>query len=1135
MKTNAVHKKQAEKRVCSLLLTLALLASLLPAVRLSAQASGSYNAAAALSYAASHWNDGNGECAEFASRCINAGGCGCFSASGSSLHGQLLSSGMGTEYEIPLNSDKSITAANYRGRLEAGDVVFYYCPGCANRDGKPYIHTVICNGMDSNGYMQVYAHNSAHNGSGKYCYASTCYDCHTPINTAYVYHFNGNNDGGSSGGSDTTHYRGLYTVHTDGGVLYMRSAPGTGNSQIGKLDNGTRINVTDISGNWGYARADDQEGWVSLDWCSLDHPFVSCGSDFYAYIINKAPWKHIENALRNVQIAANGNDSTDPKQIWHFVLQSNGTYCITNEYNDTCLDACDVGRSDGTNIQSYPSNGCDAQRWYLCENGGGFNIVSCYTNKVMDMNGNDSAAGTNIQLWTPNDSGAQIFTIYMLTNDGVNYAKPSRPAKPVLTAPSTAAVGQSVHISWSGAPTNGRFDSRSYTLRVFKNGQGYYEKSGLSGTSADVTFSETGSFSLQIAAVNTKYDQWYTDSNTVAINVTNAPKPSYTVSYAAAGASNVPASQTKTQDQTLTLSSTKPTKYCTLTFEGNGGSVSTDTKYLYYTFKSWNTKADGSGTSYAPGESYTGNAPLTLYAQWTNPQLGFIPPAVTRNGYSFAGWYTAASGGTQYSSATTVTGDLTLYAHWTAQSSYTVSYDANGGTDAPASQTKPQNQSLTLTAALPQKSYTLYFKENGGSQPLHPIVDCSCTFKGWNTRADGSGVSYAPGESYTGNASLTLYAQWTNPQLGSIAPVVTRSGYTFAGWYTDETGGTQYTSATTLTGNQVLYAHWTAQGSCTVSYNPNGGSGEPASQTKAQDQSLTLSSVKPESHLVLSFDANGGSLSADNAVRLACVFNGWNTKSDGSGVSYAPGASYTGNASLTLYAQWSNPLIGSVLPAATRSGYNFDGWYTAASGGKQVEAGSVVPASRTLYAHWTKTAEISNPFLDVSKDDFYYAPILWAYSSGIASGTDSSSFSPEKNCTRGQVITFLWRAKGSPAPGSAVSPFSDVSDPNAYDYKAILWAAENDVASGISDSFFGADLPVTRGQFVTFEWRSAGRPASGTSNPFSDIPQSSYCRESVLWAYGSRITTGTSATTFSPDSYCTRGQVVTFLYRYFAK
>ena len=173
------------------------------------------------------------------------------------------------------------------------------------------------------------------------------------------------------------------------------------------------------------------------------------------------------------------------------------------------------------------------------------------------------------------------------------------------------------------------------------------------------------------------------------------------------------------------------------------------------------------------------------------------------------------------------------------------------------------------------------------------------------------------------------------------------------------------------------------------------------------------------------------------------------------------------------------------------------------------------------------------PFNDVSRDAYYYEPVKWAYTNSVTSGTDSVRFTPELICTRAQVVTFLWRALGSPAPTSLNSPFTDVQDPAAYYYKPVLWAVEKGVTTGTSQTSFGPDESVTRGQFVTFLWRAAGRPEYGTDSPFEDLGISSnFYFDAVLWAYGRNITSGTTANTFSPDGTCSRGQVVTFLYRF---
>ena len=170
-----------------------------------------------------------------------------------------------------------------------------------------------------------------------------------------------------------------------------------------------------------------------------------------------------------------------------------------------------------------------------------------------------------------------------------------------------------------------------------------------------------------------------------------------------------------------------------------------------------------------------------------------------------------------------------------------------------------------------------------------------------------------------------------------------------------------------------------------------------------------------------------------------------------------------------------------------------------------------------------------NPFNDVSKEEYYYTPVLWALEKGITAGLKENQFAPEQACTRGQVVTFLWRAMGEPEPKTTKNPFVDVSA-NEYYTKAVLWALENGITSGTDSTHFAPDTTVTRSQFVTFLHRAEGKPSYNTSNPFKDV-QKDYYYDAILWAYEKGITTGLNATTFGTEQSCTRGQVVTFLYR----
>lgn len=170
-------------------------------------------------------------------------------------------------------------------------------------------------------------------------------------------------------------------------------------------------------------------------------------------------------------------------------------------------------------------------------------------------------------------------------------------------------------------------------------------------------------------------------------------------------------------------------------------------------------------------------------------------------------------------------------------------------------------------------------------------------------------------------------------------------------------------------------------------------------------------------------------------------------------------------------------------------------------------------------------------FTDVKQGDFYYTAVQWAVEKGVTSGTSASTFSPNKPCTRAEIVTFLWNANGRPEPASSVNPFTDVK-PADYYCKAVLWAVENHITSGIGPGRFGPKTSCTRSQAVTFLWRAAGSPGTvGGDHSFTDIKPGSYYEGAVSWAAANKVASGTSAVTFDPDRTCTRGQIVTFLYR----
>ena len=193
-----------------------------------------------------------------------------------------------------------------------------------------------------------------------------------------------------------------------------------------------------------------------------------------------------------------------------------------------------------------------------------------------------------------------------------------------------------------------------------------------------------------------------------------------------------------------------------------------------------------------------------------------------------------------------------------------------------------------------------------------------------------------------------------------------------------------------------------------------------------------------------------------------------------------------------------------------------------------------MPASKvTVRASFVVDAAAVN-FVDVPADAYYHDAVLWAVEKGITNGTDTTHFSPDFSCTRAQMVTFLWRASGSPGSKSDAMPFTDVKA-DSYYYDAVIWATENGITNGISDTTFSPDDICTRAQMVSFLYRMADSPEVSGSTTFADVAADAYYAEAVEWAKMNNITNGIGGGLFGPDYDCTRAQIVTFLWRALAE
>jgi len=191
-----------------------------------------------------------------------------------------------------------------------------------------------------------------------------------------------------------------------------------------------------------------------------------------------------------------------------------------------------------------------------------------------------------------------------------------------------------------------------------------------------------------------------------------------------------------------------------------------------------------------------------------------------------------------------------------------------------------------------------------------------------------------------------------------------------------------------------------------------------------------------------------------------------------------------------------------------------------------------MPSSKvTVEATFMEDNTMLNFFVDVDAADYYYDAVLWAAENGITSGVDNLHFGPSSLCSRAQAVTLLWRAAGSPAATNAAG-VADVPEGEYYS-EAVAWAFENGITSGTGNGF-SPYAPITRAQFITFLWRAAGSPVAKSTTSFADVPEDEYYSKAVAWAFENGITSGTGSG-FSPNAYCDRAQIITFLYRYFAK
>lgn len=437
------------------------------------------------------------------------------------------------------------------------------------------------------------------------------------------------------------------------------------------------------------------------------------------------------------------------------------------------------------------------------------------------------------------------------------------------------------------------------------------------------------------------------------------------------------------------------------------------------------------------------------------------PDVPSRQGYQFTDWYLDD---TKYDFNADVTGDMTLTAKWTANS-YTITFDTDGGS---AIDPITQGYGTTIKA------------------PTAP-TKTGYTFAGWDRAIPAT----MPAE------NMTIKANWTVNQYtitfdtdggSTVAPITqdygtaitapeapTKIGYTFAGW-------NPKIPATVPADNLTITAQWRYNGGSS-----DGSSSYPITiPGKTENGSVTVS---PKS------------ASAGSTVTITVK----------------PGSGY----------------VLETISVTDKNGNDLK--LTDKGNGKYT---FTMPTSKVeIKVTFMEDNSVLNFFYDVPNDAYYYEAVKWAAENGITGGVGNSLFAPNQPCTRAQIVTFLWRAAGSPVV-NYLMPFTDV-DEGAYYAEAVRWAASTGIVTGLTETTFGTDSVCTRAQAAAMIYRCAQAQGKGFTGawmfhlPFTDVPEWAY--ESVAWCYMNGVTTGVSETSFAPGNDCTRAQIVTFLWRAFSK
>ncbi len=798
------------------------------------------------------------------------------------------------------------------------------------------------------------------------------------------------------------------------------------------------------------------------------------------------------------------NTKTPETNTPEYETITEGTYvlnCIIQSYRYLTAKT----DSNGGQVEAKPFENIDAQKFDIVKSGNGYKIVSKNSSTGRAVSGYNDGSGQTIGNVTLANSSSSSSQIWLFRKEGDYYViYPSFNTSLALTSASTGRVVVSTYTGnddqlWKLSLQNE--EPEKYTVTYNANGGSGASKEQTKTAGESLTLSSTeptrngykflGWATSKTGNVKFESGDKYTDDKNITLYAVWEEIKTYTIKYNANGGTGAPSSQTKTHGESIKVSAQKPTR--------SG-----------YEFDGWATSANGN-VEYNPSENYTKDSDITLYAVWKpltykvtynanggtdapaaqakihNEKLYITDDTPERDGYSFIGWATTKTGSVSYKAGQQYTSDkdITLYAVWKANT-YTISYNANGGSGAPKNQTKEYAEGIKLSTQEPtRKDYI---------------------FLGWSTLVQGS-VEFAPGSVCSVNENITLYALWQeeenevyyiiyNANGGKNAPsmqtknededltisevVPTREGYTFDGWAIGNDDTVVYSSGDTYKENKTLYLHavWTAN-IYTISYNANGGVGAPRIQTKIHDEDIVLSTVEPE--------------------KENCTFIGWSDDPYAEYAKYYAEDTFSKNSDTVLYAVWEEIIEEDEEDEETNDDKN--------------------------------QSQKEIPFEDVPEDAWYRKDVENAYKNGLINGKSEKRYAPNDNMTYAEAIKLACTIYQLYYDGEVtLTNGSDVWYSTYMDY-----ALENRIVR--TDYSSVANEYVTRKEFVNIFYGALPLKEFAKINNVEDniIPDvkigDAYSGE-IYTFYRAGILTGNDAKgTFKPDSNISRSEVAAIVTR----